>query len=152
MALNAYGAFSTPFCASIDVANERLKRAIEDAERSGMGSAALDAAYQNALAIYDAHTGLDSSIIYVPFMGNDCKVDTDEVNAAATRLVTALNAAGFQTQEEFRPDAQTPTDYSKFLTPALWLGGLLAAGYVLNSVASAKKAFGGYRRRTRRSR
>ncbi len=139
----------TPFCASIDVANERLRRAIEDAEAAGAAGPASFPEYQRALEVFDAHTGLDSSLVYVPFIGNQCALDTAEVQKAADDVIRVLKARGAATSDAYRPEAQD-ADLTRWVKPVLWLGGLVAAAYALNALAGAKRAFAGHSRKRRR--
>lgn len=139
------GILPTAFCASVDVANERLRVAIADAERAGLSATV--PAFKTAKDVLEAHTGITSAWGYVPFLGSDCEQDAAEINTAAQQLVNAVAARGGAVSPVFRPEAAEPTSYGDWVKPLAITAGIAVGVYALSTVLTTMKMFRAPKRR-----
>jgi hypothetical protein len=97
-----YRGYAAVFCQEAEVALERLRVAIGDAQRAGFLVRGTSAAYENAVELYARETGWTTKTI-ISF-GSNCINLTNELQRAADRLNNEIRSVGGSTGPVYRPD------------------------------------------------
>jgi hypothetical protein len=139
-----YNGFGVAFCTEAEVALERLRVAIADADRAGYAVRLPSAAYNNAVDLYTRETGLTTRTMVA--WGSVCTDLMNELQTAADRLNKEIKNYGANTSPVYRPDYQPPaTGWDALPVPlkiAVGVGTLGLVAWALSSVAKVATVFG----------
>lgn len=140
---STYRGYAAAFCQEAEVALERLRVAITDAQRAGFLVRGTSAAYENAVELYARETGWTTKTIVA--WGGACTNLANELQQAATRLNTEIAAVGGNTSPIYRPDYQAdPSGWDALpgvAKVAIVVGSLGLVVWGLNSVATIASVF-----------
>lgn len=139
-----YNGFGVAFCTEAEVALERLRVAISDADRAGYYVRLPSTAYNNAVELVTRESDLTTRTLVA--WGSGCTSLAAELQGAADRLNNEIRNYGASTSPIYRPDYQAPaTGWDALPVPlkiAVGVGSLGLVAWALSSVAKVATVFG----------